>query len=90
MKTKTKNLLLALCLIGLTSFAQVQPNIDYETTLGGAEYQISISSPLGQTLYSQTSLSYNNEIDFSLYPLGIYFVTIQCNEYQKIFKVIKE
>ncbi len=55
-----------------------------------AEYAITISNSLGQIFYSQTSLSSNNEIDFSFYPTGLYFVKVESNHRQNIFKIVKE
>lgn len=54
------------------------------------EYKIIISNSLGQTLYSKISAANNNQIDFSLYPVGVYFVSIQSKDQHRTFKILKE
>ena len=51
-----------------------------------------ISSIDGVLVYQTTiaNQSDNLQIDFSEYPIGIYFLTVNCNQQTKTFKVIKE
>ncbi len=51
--------------------------------------KLSIINSLGQTVYSQTSVT-DGEIDVSGFPQGIYFISLQSDCEQKTFKIIKE
>ncbi|MBA2613799.1 MAG: T9SS type A sorting domain-containing protein [Bacteroidetes bacterium] len=52
--------------------------------------KISISNSLGQIIYVSDSLNSKQEIDLSFLSSGIYYLKVQNNTEQKIFKIIKE
>jgi hypothetical protein len=49
---------------------------------------LSISNSLGQAIYSLKDLSPKQEIDLTFLPSGIYFVSLQNNSEQKVFKIL--
>jgi hypothetical protein len=52
--------------------------------------KISLVNTLGQILRDFHNLSVKSEIDLSFLPSGIYYLKVQNNSKQKIFKIIKE
>jgi hypothetical protein len=52
-------------------------------------FELQISNALGQTIYNQTSLLNQNEINLSHLSKGIYFVKIQNTQQQKTLKILK-
>ncbi len=49
-----------------------------------------ITNTLGQIVYSVNTVNSKEELDLSFLPIGIYYLKIQNNSTQKVFKVIKE
>ncbi|TNE37066.1 T9SS type A sorting domain-containing protein [bacterium] len=52
----------------------------------------SINDTNGLLLFQTTAISEigNLQIDFSTYPVGVYFLTLNCNNHPKTYKIIKE
>lgn len=65
-------------------------NINLACSSTSISYSINDTNGLLLFQTSVTGQTGNLQIDFSTYPSGIYFVTVQCNEQIKTYKIIKE
>jgi hypothetical protein len=54
------------------------------------EIKLNIINAFGQTVYTSNVTNQLEEIDLSLFKSGMYFLKIQSNSEQKVFKIIKE
>ena len=54
------------------------------------EWTLQLTDVLGRTIYSDPSLNYNNEIDLSNLPSGVYFITVLHNTARAVFPVVKQ
>jgi hypothetical protein len=64
-------------------------NINFEMNIA-ENYYIQITNTIGQTIYSKDTLTQKQEIDLSFLESGIYYLRVQNNSEQKVFKIIKE
>lgn len=64
-------------------------NINFEMNIA-ENYYIQITNTIGQTIYSKDTLTQKQEIDLSFLKSGIYYLRVQNNSEQKVFKIIKE
>jgi hypothetical protein len=51
---------------------------------------ISIHNNLGEIVYAKNLVSNSGSLDTSFLPCGIYFLKLQSNSEQKVFKILKE
>lgn len=54
------------------------------------ETKLSIVNALGQVIYTRNAANQLEEIDLTIFKSGLYFLKIQSNSEQKVFKIIKE
>jgi hypothetical protein len=88
----------------LFNFASIRPNEIFETvdvypnptidfltitTSNDDSFTYSISNHLGQKIANGEILKSPHQIDVSTVASGVYFVTLQSNQKQKTFKLIK-
>ena len=52
--------------------------------------RLRITNTLGQIVYSKNNLEQKQEIDLRFLPSGVYFIKLQNNSEQKVFKLIKD
>ena len=55
-----------------------------------SSWKLEIVDLLGRTIFTKSSLNYNNNIDMSSFANGIYFVTIVNNEGHSVFPIVKQ
>lgn len=54
------------------------------------EWSLLVTDVLGRTLFTQSSLDYNNTIDLSNLPGGVYFITVINKTARVVFPVVKQ
>jgi hypothetical protein len=52
--------------------------------------RFTVQNALGQIVFREQFLEAKQEIDMNTFPSGIYFIKIQNNSGQKVFKIVKE
>jgi len=52
--------------------------------------QITVSNVLGETVNKTNFTNSEGEIEFISMPSGVYFLTLQSQSQQQVFKVVKE
>lgn len=55
-----------------------------------SETKITLINSIGQTIYYISEIPKTNQLDFAFIPAGLYFLKIENNNEQKIFKILKE
>ena len=58
--------------------------------LSQSEVVISVYNSTGKLIMRKSATSFGNEIDLSIYPSGLYVMTIQIGQEKKEWKIIKE
>ena len=53
-------------------------------------WNLQLNDVLGRTVYTETSLNYNNELDLSGLPAGIYFISVSNNKGRQVFPIVKQ
>jgi hypothetical protein len=53
-------------------------------------YKLKITNTIGQIVYSSLSKNVKEAIDLSFLASGVYYLKVQNNLEQKVFKIIKE
>ena len=54
------------------------------------DWNLEVTDMLGRTLYTKTSLNYNNELDLTDLANGIYFISVVNKTGRAVFKVVKQ